>query len=265
MRMLLIDSHCVFSAIFRSMSADGQKISAEEFFESCFQSLKKHIKNKSATHVVFCIDDYSRSWRREVLPGYRQDRFRLPGAFLPKLPIFIKRLKGDLGVLSISCSNSESYDVIATIVAKVSSSKNIIDVSILASDSRLYCLLDDNVSMFYPYGQDSGVIKTKSWLEQTYGFLGNKWVDYLSLCGDSHKRIPGIPGVGKKKAHELLTEFEMLENIYFERSTIGGALGATVREHIDYVINVVRPVLSLKSNLDLSMNLKDCRLLAVNA
>ena len=52
-------------------------------------------------------------------------------------------------------------------------------------------------------------------MEERYsGLTAAQQPDFKSLLGDTSDNIPGVPGVGEKRAIGLLTEFKDLEGIY---------------------------------------------------
>ncbi len=58
--------------------------------------------------------------------------------------------------------------------------------------------------------------------EKKFGVAPEFIVDFLSLVGDSSDNIPGVPGIGPKKAAVLIGEYGSLENIYANLDDIPG-------------------------------------------
>lgn len=256
MHLLLIDGHRVFSTIFNAMEEKGT-FGAKDFFDRCVQSVMKSIKLHQPTHVLYCQDDFSRSWRREMMPGYRQDRFKLQSSFEVLMPLFLKMLHKK-GVSTLSISDSESYDIIATLTAKLTSAAPNAEVTILGTDKRLYSLISDRVTLTNPYSRyPDDITKNVAWLAKHEGVSAENWIDYLSLCGDKSRGIQGIPGVGPKTAKQLIEDHGSLEGVYTERSAIDGKIGNKIRDYIDSIKTVTYPICSLNSNLGLGINLSN--------
>ena len=51
-------------------------------------------------------------------------------------------------------------------------------------------------------------------VEERYGVTPSQFTDFLGLKGDKADNIPGVPGIGDKKAAVMLQEFDDLEGIY---------------------------------------------------
>ena len=47
-----------------------------------------------------------------------------------------------------------------------------------------------------------------------FGFTPKQIVDFKAIVGDKSDNIPGVKGIGEKKAAELIKEFGTVENIY---------------------------------------------------
>ena len=74
---------------------------------------------------------------------------------------------------------------------------------------------------------------TPELVEKKFGVLPEKFVDYQALCGDKIDNIPGVPGIGKKTAVKLLSEFGDLDTILASTEQIGGSNAKKLEEHKD--------------------------------
>lgn len=258
MNVLLIDGHIVFSTMYRMMKMKGD-VKPLDFFNTCLNSVMKSVKYHQPTHVLFCMDDYSRSWRREIVPGYRGDRFQIPSSFLPYFSKFLRSLS-EKGIMAKKSSSNESYDIISTFTKKLKSAKPDAVINIFGSDERLNSLISDGVSLYYPYAQNSkDIIRDKDWLKESYDVSPESWHLLMSLCGQSKKGVPGIPGIGFKTAVKLSKEYSTIQSIYEERNAIQGASGNKIRDYIESVISSTAKVLMLRADLELGIKLNEIK------
>ena len=65
-----------------------------------------------------------------------------------------------------------------------------------------------------PYGVEG--VQTK------LGIHPDQMIDYLSIVGDTADNIPGVKGVGPKKASALLAEYQTLDGVYENIPNIKG-------------------------------------------
>jgi 5'-3' exonuclease len=75
-------------------------------------------------------------------------------------------------------------------------------------------------------------------IEQRFGVRPERMADFLALMGDSVDNIPGVPGVGRKTAAQLLKHFDTLPGVFDNLNEIpqlkfrGAAfVAASLREH----------------------------------
>ena len=49
---------------------------------------------------------------------------------------------------------------------------------------------------------------------EKFGVKPSQVIDVQSLMGDSSDNVPGVPGIGPKKAAELINQFKTLDALY---------------------------------------------------
>jgi 5'-3' exonuclease len=154
-------------------------------------------------HVAICCDASPYTRRKALLPTYKAQRDAPPAAALDQFRRVKERLVAD-GHLLWSVPGEEADDVIATAVEFAK--RDGMSVTIASSDKDLLQLVDDenDIRVFSPSKQKTfdraGVI-------ETWGVPPEMLLDALALQGDTSDNVPGIPGVGKKNAAKLLTEY----------------------------------------------------------
>ena len=72
-------------------------------------------------------------------------------------------------------------------------------------------------------------------VEARFGVPPERIVDYLTLMGDAVDNVPGIPKVGPKTAVKWLKAHGSLEGIVESATTISGAVGESLRQHLDQI------------------------------
>jgi DNA polymerase-1 len=85
------------------------------------------------------------------------------------------------------------------------------EIYILSGDKDLYALVNEQVKI---YDTQRKKISGPEETFEKFGIPASCVRDYLAICGDSSDNIPGIAGIGPKKAQVLLNEFGTLEKIY---------------------------------------------------
>jgi len=153
--------------------------------------------------VVFCFDS-THSIRRQIWPQYKSNRRERmsrmePGerrCYLAMLR-FVLRLRRRvlpwLGFRNVFCAGGyEADDVIAKLVRGPAR-----PAVVLAGDNDLFQLLDDEVVVFDP--RKNKVMDFERF-EREVGVPVGCWYRVKAIAGDSSDGIPGVPGVGIKRA-----------------------------------------------------------------
>ncbi len=156
-----------------------------------------------------CIFDASRiSFRQDIYPQYKANRSETPADLLAQSEL-IRIGAHAMGMPVLCIPGVEADDVIATIATQ--NCNNDGSTRIITGDKDLMQLVSDCVFLYD--GMKEKEIHEAQVFEK-FGVTPNQVIDVQSLMGDSSDNVPGIPGIGPKKAAELITEFKSLDNLY---------------------------------------------------
>ncbi len=190
-------------------SSDGVKTGAIYGF---FKTLHSNLFRFSIDQLVVAFDSGKRSsFRTELLPNYKGSRTKLGMDYISlthQKKVIIKVLKY-MGVAVIFDKrkqfNYECDDYIAYIIRNIKNTK----VFILSSDKDFCQLIDKDVKVINP---SKDTVLTVNNCYEVMGYKPHECVDYLCLVGDNSDNIPGIPGIGPKKARVFLDSYGSIEN-----------------------------------------------------
>lgn len=177
----------------------------------------KSLKELKPDYVVATFDLPGKTFRHRKYEKYKAQRPKTPkelGLQIEK----VKDLLRDFGIPVLQKKGFEADDVIATIVAKIKSQKAKIkdlEVIIVSGDLDTLQLVQEKVSVYTSRrGLKDTVIYDPEAIKERYGLEPSQLLDYKALKGDPSDNIPGIKGIGKKRATRLLKKFGSLEKIY---------------------------------------------------
>jgi 5'-3' exonuclease len=90
-----------------------------------------------------------------------------------------------------------------------------------------------NIKIYHPW--DGGKFFGQKHISEKYGIKPHQFADYLALVGDALDGIPGVKGIGPKKAAELLATYQNLGSILEAARClfIKGSAGRTLNEFAD--------------------------------
>jgi len=215
-KLFLIDGSAVFYrsyyAFIRNplINSKGENTSATFGFLS---TLFKLIEDEKPQYLAVIFDTKEPTFRHEMYHDYKATREKMPEEMSATFPRLIEALK-TMKVSIFDKAGYEADDIIATVCNKTSHLD--LDVYILSGDKDLAQLVNDKVFLYNPprSGRNNPEILDHTKVKEKYGVTPEQILDYLTLMGDSSDNIPGVPGIGKKRAVELVTQFNDFDNIY---------------------------------------------------
>lgn len=201
---LLVDGSSMmfraFYAIPQTMRGpDGSLVNA---VRGTLDTLARYVTDRKPRHLALTTDeDWRPAWRVDLIPGYKVHRTAepVPPALIPQMPVIIDSLRA-VGVDVVGLDDYEAEDIIASLAARVSS-----PIEIASGDRDLFSLVRGrDVIVLYP--QKGGMAEVdEDEVHRRYAIPGRAYADYAMLRGDPSDGLPGIAGVGDKKAAELVT------------------------------------------------------------
>lgn len=170
--------------------------------------------------IIVCFDQGD-GGRREIYPEYKKNREAIKRA--PELgviekvakKVFQEEPKDTLIVVPdfdqrLTTLNAEADDMIATIALHTQKRK--LPTVVMSHDYDLYQLVDDHNRSYHYDIRTKHLVSEKSVIERL-GVHPKLIRDYKSLAGDASDNIPGINGIGKTRARELLKKYGDLEGV----------------------------------------------------
>ncbi len=208
--LYLIDAS---SYMYRAFYAMGRRLTAPDGTPTqavygFHQMLHKVLKEKQPELVCVVYDPPGPTFRHAVYAEYKATRDRMPEDLVVQVPI-IKQMVDLLGIPSLEVSGFEADDVIATLARQAKEAG--IPVVIVSGDKDLHQLVEEPHVLQWDPQKDEWF--TAEEVVRRLGVRPNQVRDLLALMGDSSDNVPGIAGVGKKTAEELLCRFESLDEL----------------------------------------------------
>jgi 5'-3' exonuclease len=211
-RLLIADMSAVFSQMWHA-TAD-QEISQAR--RRTVDALRKH--EEPEQRRVIAIDSDT-SWRKEAWPQYKATRERRPETYYEEHDRTVEELRRERWEV-LGARGFEGDDIIATVIAQ---DRGDSQVTIVGSDKDLYQLLGGNVVIA---NNLTGATFRETDLMDKALVRPEQIPAYLALVGDKADNIPGVKGVGAKKAAELLDKY----------GTLGAIIDASVDASDDWPI-----------------------------
>jgi len=161
------------------------------------------------THMVVAWDTHAPTFRHHLDPLYKAHRPPQPEEISEAIPR-IKEMLGLMRIPSVEQDGVEADDILGTLAKRHRNQE--IDVFMVTPDKDYMQLVADNVCQLKPRQKEEGFDRIdRDGVIAYFGVPPEQVVDVLTLIGDSSDNVPGVPGIGKKGAPELIREYGSLD------------------------------------------------------
>lgn len=259
-RLIIIDCHSLLYRAFHALppltNQKGQPTGAVYGF---LLTLFRAIKDLKANYIVACFDTEKPTFRHEEFKEYKIHRPEMPKDIVSQIPI-AKEVLQAFGIPIFEKDGFEADDLVATIAKKARESS---EVYILSGDLDNLQLVDQKIKVYtLGRGIKEAVLYDESKVIERFGVKPSQMNDFKALAGDASDNVPGVPGIGKTTAADLIQRFGSLENLYKEVSTDTAVLKPKIKEALKN--NKEKAFLSLqlvetKKDVPIDFNLESCR------
>ena len=169
--------------------------------------------------VIIAADWGSSSYRKELYPDYKQNRKEKFAEQSEEERIafeeFFEEFEATLEVLAedyilLRYKGVEADDVAAHLV-KHKNAYNLENIWLISSDRDWDLLIQDTVSRFSYVTRKE--VTLENWSEH-YDVKPEEYISLKCLTGDKGDNVPGIPGIGPKRAQQLIEQYGNAFSIY---------------------------------------------------
>lgn len=190
------------------MNSRGMNTSATLGFTMTLYDL---LKSQHPTHCAVAFDLSEPTFRHEQFEQYKANRDKMPEDIASALP-YIHRVIGGFKIPVICKAGYEADDIIGTLASQAEQS-GFDEVLMVTPDKDFAQLVTNHVHLyrFGRMGKPDSVYLPKDVCEAFTVERPEQVADILGLWGDAIDNIPGIPGVGEKKAKQLVGQFGSVE------------------------------------------------------
>ena len=181
-------------------------------------TLVRMLDEEKPTHIAVAWDTHAPTFRHEADESYKAQRPPQPDELKVGIPL-IKEMVEKWGIKNIEQDGYEADDIIGTIASGANADD--VDVLLVTPDKDFMQLVHDHIRMMKPDNKDGGfnIIDREGVLDY-FGVYPEQVIDVLAIIGDTSDNIPGVPGIGKKGAPNLINKFGSLEEAIAQADTI---------------------------------------------
>lgn len=245
--------HRAFHAIPPTMVSPAGKPTGAVFgFLSMFCKL---IETFTPDGVICCFDKGKPKVRMEMLPQYKAQRPPMDPSLHEQFPM-IKQLLTTMDIPVCELEGWEGDDLLGTIAKK--GEREGWDMLLVTGDRDMYQLSTEHIHIVSTRKgiSDVSIMTPESVSDLYHGITPDLVPDFYGLKGDSSDNIPGVPGIGPKKASALIVEYGSLDEVIAHADEVKGKMGENLRAHIDDAL-LSRKVATIRCDAPIAIELSD--------
>lgn len=253
--------HRAFHAVPPTMNApDGRPTNAIFGFLNMFL---KMIDAFNPDGVVVAFDKGKPRVRMEMLPQYKAQRPPMDPDLHAQFPM-IKELLAALNVPILQSEGWEGDDILGT-MARLGEQAGC-DMLLVTGDRDMYQLVTEHVNVVSTRkGLSDVAIMTPESVDDLYHGITPALVpDFYGLKGDTSDNIPGVPGIGPKKASALIAQYGSLDEVIAHANEVKGKMGENLRAHIDDAL-LSRKVATIRTDAPVELDFDETSFPAFSA
>ena len=221
MNLLVVDGNSIVNRAFYGVkllsTKDGQYTNAIYGFLTMLDKIKE---SSSPDGVAIAFDLRAPTFRHKAYSGYKANRHGMPEELASQMPV-LKDLLRTLGYKLVECEGFEADDILGTLAAKCDETG---DKCVIATGDRdSLQLVSSNVSVRLAatkMGKPEAELYDTARIMEEYGVTPPQMIEIKALQGDTSDNIPGVAGIGKKGAGDLIQKYGSIDYIYENIDTI---------------------------------------------
>ena len=215
MKLMMLDGNSIMNRAFYGIrlfsNREGLYTNAVYGF---LNILLKLIEEEKPDGICAAFDVHAPTLRSRMYQEYKANRKEMPDELAVQMPV----IREVLEAMRIPCFGLEGYeadDLLGTLCSKITESG--MEGIVVTGDRDALQLVNDQISVMLittSKGQTLTTVYTPEKFKEEYGFEPEKMIDLKALMGDPSDNIPGVPGIGKKTATDLVQKYGSLTDIY---------------------------------------------------
>ncbi len=211
-KIVLIDGHSILNRAFYGVPdlTNGEGLHTNAIY-GFLNIMFKILEEEKPGYLVVAFDVKAPTFRHEMYEQYKGTRKPMPEELREQVPVMKEVLKA-MNVTILEMPGFEADDILGTIAKKGEAQG--IQVSLVSGDRDLLQLASEMIKIRIPKTKMGGTevedYNTQDVINK-YGVTPLQIIDLKGLMGDASDNIPGVPGIGEKRASSIISAFGSVE------------------------------------------------------
>ncbi len=218
--MLIDGSSLIFRAFFalpNLTNNDGVMTNGVYGFLTMYQNTFDKYKPDS---VLVAFDRSSKTFRHEEFKDYKATRDKMPSELSYQFGI-LKDILDSMKVAYTDLDGFEADDIVGTYAQMGQESGY--EVVVITGDRDYLQLVDEHITVYLTKKGISDMVEYNlDSIKEEYGLTPQQLIDVKGLEGDKSDNIPGVDGIGPKKAIGFIQKYGSIEGLYENIDEVSG-------------------------------------------
>ena len=260
-KILLIDAYSIICRGFYALpllsTKSGYHTNAVLGF---LNILFRTIDEEKPDYIAVAFDENVPTFRHKLYKEYKGQRKPMPVELKEQVP-YVKEMLSAMGIKTFSKEGFEADDILGSLANKFSNKK--LEAVILSGDKDMLQLATDDIkirlaktvksnSEIYPYYAKD--------VEKEYNMTPIEFIDLKAIMGDPSDNIPGVKGVGKITANDLITKYKSIDNIYSHLDEIKKPSVVKAFTEGKEDVKLFKTLVTIVKDVDLDANIDDLKI-----
>ncbi len=250
-KLLLVDGSSYLYRAFHALpdlrSSDGRPTGA---IYGVLNMLQKLIKSERPDYLSVIFDTPAKTFRHDIFPAYKANRQKTPEDLIAQIEP-LHQLIINLGLPLIAVDGVEADDVIGTLALEAD--KKGIKTLIATGDKDMAQLVTENIHLIDTM---KDLRMGPAEVKEKFGIQADRFIDYLTLAGDTSDNIPGVEKVGPKTAIKWINEYGSLDGVIQNADQIKGKIGENLNAALDR-LDLFKTLVTIKCDVEMDSNISD--------
>ena len=250
-KLLLVDGSSYLYRAFHALpdlrSSDGRPTGA---IFGVLNMLQKLIKSERPNYLSVIFDTPVKTFRHEIFPEYKANRQKTPDDLIAQIEPLHQAII-NLGLPLLAVDGVEADDVIGTLAVEADRRK--VKTLIATGDKDMAQLVTENIHLIDTMKDHRMGPKE---VEEKFGIAPDRFIDYLTLAGDTSDNIPGVEKVGPKTAIKWISEYGSLDGVIQNADQIKGKVGENLVSALGQ-LDLFKTLVTIKCDVQMDTKFSD--------
>ncbi|MSS77199.1 DNA polymerase I [Anaerococcus sp. AGMB00486] len=257
-KVMLIDgSSLIFRAFFalpNLTNADGVMTNGVYGFLTMYF---KAVEEYKPDYILVAFDKKTKTFRHKEFEDYKANRDKAPNELNYQFGI-LKDILDSLNVRYLDIDGYEADDIVGTF-AKIAKDDGL-DTVIITGDKDYFQLVNEKVVVYLTRKGISQMEEiTEKTIKEEYGLSPKQLIDVKGLMGDKSDNIPGVDGIGEKRAIKFIQDYGSMESLYENLDEISGKKTKENLENSKAIAFLSKKIGTIVTNAPVEIKLDDIR------